>query len=591
MRSLMFRQFPLPGLPSIGLLSLLCASTILAAAPDTDPFASVLPSYLQGIRSNPLTSDEVFDIFHSKEPMAKSTTKVAMFFPTAPPAVYPNEFRTIDGSRNAPGDLGRAGTVDLRNTTIGYGDGSGTPGGATRKGAREISNLVNFQTAPIPNSVNVSGFVWNWGNIVDHDMVLTKVATPADHFDIPIPLGDPVFDPKSRGRGVLTLNRSAALIVDGVRQQVNSNSAFLDGSVVYGSDKQRQTEMRTLDGTGHLKTSDGNLIMFNVNGLPNQPPADRGLDPGLFFLGGDERSNENLALSTMQNLLVREHNFWADFIKTGDPTLDDDGIYQRARAIVGAEIQSITYRDFIPILLGPNALTPYTGYKSSVDPRVSLAFSTAGFRVGHTFLPPVLNRLDARNRSLGDVSLNDSLFQPQLITKFGIEPYLRGLARQIPQEVDVSIVDGVRNFVTGVGTGFDLAALNIQRGRDHGLPSYNQVRIDYGLAPRTSFSEMTSNLDFQARLASAYGSPDEVDLWVGCLAEDHVNGGLVGETMFAIFKDQFERTRDGDRFWYESYLDADTLALVQEQTLGAIIKRNTTISSEMQDEVFHVPTP
>jgi len=591
MRSLMFRQFPLPGLPSIGLLSLLCASTILAAAPDTDPFASVLPSYLQGIRSNPLTSDEVFDIFHSKEPMAKSTTKVAMFFPTAPPAVYPNEFRTIDGSRNAPGDLGRAGTVNLRNTTVGYGDGSGTPGGATRKGAREISNLVNFQTAPIPNSVNVSGFVWNWGNIVDHDMVLTKVATPADHFDIPIPLGDPVFDPKSRGRGVLTLNRSAALIVDGVRQQVNSNSAFLDGSVVYGSDKQRQTEMRTLDGTGHLKTSDGNLIMFNVNGLPNQPPADRGLDPGLFFLAGDERSNENLALSTMQNLLVREHNFWADFIKTGDPTLDDDGIYQRARAIVGAEIQSITYRDFNPILLGPNALTPYTGYKSSVDPRVSLAFSTAGFRVGHTFLPPVLNRLDARNRSLGDVSLNDSLFQPQLITKFGIEPYLRGLARQIPQEVDVSIVDGVRNFVTGVGTGFDLAALNIQRGRDHGLPSYNQVRIDYGLAPRTSFSEMTSNLDFQARLASAYGSPDEVDLWVGCLAEDHVNGGLVGETMFAIFKDQFERTRDGDRFWYESYLDADTLALVQEQTLGAIIKRNTTISSEMQDEVFHVPTP
>ncbi|MEO6970690.1 MAG: peroxidase family protein, partial [Chthoniobacterales bacterium] len=363
----------------------------------------------------------------------------------------------------------------------------------------------------------------------------------------------------------------------------------LDGSVVYGSDKARQSELRTLDGTGHLKTSAGNLMMFNVNGLPNQPPADRGLDPGLFFLGGDVRSNENLALSTMQNLLVREHNFWADSIKAGDPTLTDDGIYQRARAFLVAEIQLITYRDFIPILLGPNALAPYTGYKSTVDPRVSLAFSTAGFRVGHTFLPPVISRLDTKNRSIGDVTLDKALFAPQFITKIGIEPYLRGLARQIPQEVDVSIVDGVRNFFTGIGTGFDLPALNIQRGRDHGLPSYNQVRIDYGLAPKASFAEVTSNPDFQSRLASAYSSPDDMDLWVGCLAEDHVNGGLVGETMWTIFKDQFERTRDGDRFWYESYLDPTTLAIVQQQTLGAIIKRDTSIGSEMQDEVFHVP--
>jgi len=448
---------------------------------------------------------------------------------------------------------------------------------------------VNFQTAPIPNSVNVSGFVWNWGNIVDHDMVLSKVAIPSDSFPIPIPKGDPVFDPKSKGGLFLTFNRTGALIVNGIRQQVNSNTAFLDGSVVYGSDTKRANEMRTLDGTGHMKTSTGNLMMFNVDGFPNQPPADRNLDPGLFFLGGDERSNENVALSTMQNLLVREHNFWADSIKAGDPTLDDTGIYQRARAFVIAEIQLITYRDFIPILLGPNALTPYTGYNSSVDPRVSLAFSTAGFRVGHTFLPPVLNRLDVRNRSLGDLSLNLALFAPQQVTKFGLEPYLRGLARQIPQEVDVSIVDGVRNFFTGVGTGFDLAALNMQRGRDHGLPSYNQVRIDYGLAPKATFADVTSNLDFQARLASAYSSPDDMDLWVGCLAEDHFNGGLVGETMWTIFKDQFERTRDGDRFWYESYLDPTTLATVQAQTLGAMIKRNTTISTEMQDEVFHVP--
>ena len=71
--------------------------------------------------------------------------------------------------------------------------------------------------------------------------------------------------------------------------------------------------------------------------------------------------------------------------------------------------------------------------------------------------------------------------------------------------------------------------------------------------------------------------------------EDHINGGKVGETFWTILKDQFERSRDGDRFWYESYLDAATLATVQAQTLSGIIKRNTAIGAEMQDDVFHVP--
>ena len=119
----------------------------------------------------------------------------------------------------------------------------------------------------------------------------------------------------------------------------------------------------------------------------------------------------------MQTLWVREHNFWADtFAGQG---LDDDGIYLRARAIVGAEIQLITYRDFLPILLGPNALTPYTGYKEAVDPRVSIAFSAAAFRLGHTYLPSVLMRLNKRGISIGDLALGQSIFAPNLITSCG----------------------------------------------------------------------------------------------------------------------------------------------------------------------------
>jgi hypothetical protein len=149
----------------------------------------------------------------------------------------------------------------------------------------------------------------------------------------------------------------------------------------------------------------------------------------------------------------------------------------------------------------------------------------------------------------------------------------------------------VRNFLFGPpgAGGFDLAFLNIQRGRDHGLPRYNQARVDYGLAPKSTFADISSDLVLQARLAAAYPSPDDLDLWVGALAEDHVNGGLVGELVFTILKDQFTRLRDGDRIWYQSYLPRALVRKLENQTLARIIRRNTPIAGELQPDVFLVP--
>ncbi len=257
--------------------------------------------------------------------------------------------------------------------------------------------------------------------------------------------------------------------------------------------------------------------------------------------------------------------------------------------MVGAEIEVITYRDFIPLLLGANALTPYAGYNPDVDPGIANEFSTAAFRVGHTMLSEQLLRFDANGVSIGDLNLHDTHFSPSTITGPGIEPYLRGLAKQPAQQVDAFIVDEMRNFLFGPASGFDLAALNMQRGRDHGLPRYNQVRIAYGLAPITSFRQITRDTSLQAKLASAYATPDDIDIWVGALAEKHMTGKMVGETIFTILKDQFERLRDGDRFWYQSYLDAATVQSLEATTLANIIRRNTPITTELQPNVFRVP--
>lgn len=385
----------------------------------------------------------------------------------------------------------------------------------------------------------------------------------------------------------MALSRSAYKDVNGVRQQVNGLTAYIDASQVYGSDAERARALRTLDGTGRMKTSAGNLLPFNTEGLANFPPGDT------VFVAGDIRANEQVGLTAIQTLFLREHNFWADDTRRRHPDWSDEQIYQHARAIVGAEMQAITYREFLPVLLGPNALRPYRGYQPRVNAGVENVFATAAYRLGHSLLSPSLLRLGPNRQpiSQGNLPLASAFFNQQALSSVGIEPYLRGLATQRAQELDNQLVDAVRNFLFGPpgAGGFDLASLNIQRGRDHGLPSYNQLRADLGLPRVRSFAEISSNPSVQAKLDSVYTSVDDVDAWVGGLAEDHVPGAMVGETFFTVLRDQFERLRDGDRFWYESYLPPDLLRLVRGQTLAQIIRRNTTIRGEIQDNVFVAP--
>ncbi len=123
-------------------------------------------------------------------------------------------------------------------------------------------------------------------------------------------------------------------------------------------------------------------------------------------------------------------------------------------------------------------------------------------------------------------------------------------------------------------------SLNIQRGRDHGLGSYNSVRQAYGLPSIASFEEFeTFDAGMNATLADLYDSIDDLDVFVGMLAEKHVPGAMVGETLRAVITDQFIRLRDGDRFWYESYLSKELIAEVERSTFAEIVYRNTDISS------------
>ena len=487
-------------------------------------------------------------------------------------------YRTIDGTNNNPLDLGAAGTELIRLKCVNAADPMACMGAATADfsgvNPRDVSNTVFNQTSSIPNAAGASNFLFQWGQFLDHDMDLSRTSAAAGDASMMVPAGDPVMPAGT----IIPFTRSEFSDVNGTgaRQQVNSITAFIDGSNIYGSDITRANALRSFSG-GKMATSAGDLLPYD----PSDPAS---------FIAGDERANEQIALTSMHTLFVREHNWWADRLAAENPTWNDEEIYQEARKMVGAELQSITYNEFLPTLLGNQFKTDLGSYSysASIDPSIANEFSTAAFRIGHTMLPNELRILNEDgSASAPDVPLAEAFFRPDKVASLGIDSILRGLGATDSQEIDNQIVDGVRNMLfamPGMTFGLDLASLNIQRGRDHGLPTYNEMRLALGLGS-VAYGDGAFLGGAEALLMDVYADINDVELWVGLLSEIHYGDGMVGETAYAILLDQFRRLMNGDAFWYEDALTAAQLAEVDATLLSDIILRNTGIQW-MQENVF-----
>lgn len=365
--------------------------------------------------------------------------------------------------------------------------------------------------------------------------------------NIDVAESDPIFANFSAG---LPFTRSKRGIFEtGSDRQgpINSLSSALDLSAVYGGDQERGELLREKEG-GRMEVSAGDLMPLNTFGLMNAPSA--GLE---FYVAGDTRANEHPALSAIHIIFLREHNRLARKLEEAFPDWDDERLYQNARKINGAQFQKIVFEEFYPAITGQR-LPQFRGHDDTVNPTVRAVFATAAFRIGHTLVGNVIHRVRPNGASMASLTMEETFFKIKNIKDDGIEPYLIGAAKFVAQETDNQIHNNLRNFLfTGLPEeeGFDLAALNIQRGRDHGLPSYNRVRSQFGFRPYTSFSQITSDRNLQSALASLYKTVDRVDPWIGMICEDHIPDGSMGPTMLRVFKDEFTQLRNGDRFYYE----------------------------------------
>lgn len=492
-------------------------------------------------------------------------------------------YQGYDGHGNNLNNLeqGKREQTLLRKVPSAYGDGSSTLAvRGSNPNPRAISNLLCQQNSSLLNLAGLSDIFWAWGQLVDHELDLTK-DNSGEAANMTAPSDDPIL-----ANATILFNRSGYDNTSDPREQINSISSYLDATNVYGYASSRAAALRLIDGTGKLKTGVANngevILPNNVDSLEMALLGGQSLTD--MFAAGDIRANENVLLTAFHILFVREHNRLCDVVVAENPQWEgnDDKVYSEARKQVIALQQWITYNEFLPLLLGP--IPNYGGYRANVDASIANIFSTVAYRVGHSMVSSNL-KLSYDNGDPDDtLPLRDAFFTPDYIRQNGMEHVLKGAYKQQMQEIDLKIVDDLRSFLFGPPGGgmlLDLAALNIQRGRDHGVPDFNTCRAAYGLKKYTSFSEISSDSNVVSGLTTLYDNVDVIDPWVGGLAEDHLPKAQVGEFFHAVLLDQFTRTRSGDRFWFENdptLTDAQKRA-IKLTKLSDVIKRNTNIQN------------
>ncbi|KAH8248259.1 hypothetical protein KR038_009704 [Drosophila bunnanda] len=504
-----------------------------------------------------------------------------------------SRYRSLDGTCNNPlprrSLWGAAGQPMERLLPPAYEDGIWTPRAHSRSdgspllGARHISRtLLADVDRPHPR---YNLLVMQFGQVLAHDVTqsssvrledgsLVQCCSPQgkaplspqeSHFAC-MPIMVEPDDEFFSAFGVRCLNFVRLSLVPspdcqlGYGKQLSKVTHFVDASPVYGSSEEASRGLRSFRG--------GRLRMLNDFGrellpLTNDKTACPSEEAGKScFNSGDGRTNQIISLITLQILLAREHNRVADALNQLNPAATDEWLFQEARRIVIAEMQHITYSEFLPIIIGPQQMKRFRlvpldqgysrDYNIEVNPAITNEFSGAAYRMGHSSVDGKFHIRQEQGHIDEVVNIPDVMFNPSRMRKREFyDDMLRTLYSQPMQQVDSSISQGLSRFLFRGDNpfGLDLAAINIQRGRDQGLRSYNDYLELMGTAKLHSFQQFPSEVG--QKLASVYRTPDDIDLWVGGLLEKAVDGGVVGITFAEIIGDQFARFKQGDRYYYE----------------------------------------
>uniref|UniRef100_A0A1I8JUW3 Peroxidase n=1 Tax=Anopheles funestus TaxID=62324 RepID=A0A1I8JUW3_ANOFN len=393
-------------------------------------------------------------------------------------------------------------------------------------------------------------------------------------------------------------------------EQINSVTSFLDLSVVYGNSVQESVREPN---TGLLKVEPRN----GQEWPPRHPNASATCTlktpEEACYLTGDGRSNQSPHLAILQITFAREHNRIAKLLRTFNANLSAEEIFQRARSINIAQYQHIVYNEWLPNFLGRDymveqqllytARTPTNDYSPTIDPSAINSHSNAAFRFFHSSIQGILRLYEESRRSLYNVDFNDHTNNPNILEE-APDRYvelLRGLTTQPMGLHDTSFDPATKHFLFRFNNmfGTDLKSLDIQRARDHGLPGYNDFAFYCYRQRATTWEDYNKVLlpEAIALLSTYYESVDDLDLSVGLAFEKKIDGTETGLVLRCILKEQFHRTRKGDRFFYENgnHLTTTQLAEIRKASMAKILCENSLLNrvpemKQIQPFPFKLPS-
>jgi hypothetical protein len=351
---------------------------------------------------------------------------------------------------------------------------------------------------------------------------------------------------------------------------INEVTHWWDGSSLYGTSRDEQQRVRTFhDGKLHL-TEDGTIP------LPEDPAIDPTRVPGWWT-----------GLGMMATLFVREHNAVCDRLKAEYPHWDDEELFQRARLVVAALLAKIHTVEWTPAIIS---------HPTSIAALRANWFGIAGERIARTF-----GRISDREAVSGILGAeSDHYGVPFSLTEEFTSVYR--MHPLLPDDFDIRSLDGdrplamltfpalagphsreiadrfalqdlfysfgtthpgaivLRNFPRSLqsferpdGKVIDLAATDIMRIRELGVPRYCQFRRLLHLRAPRSFAELTDDVGLAADLEDLYGDIERVDLMVGLFAEERPAGFAFSDTAFRIFILMASRRLNSDRFFTRDF--------------------------------------
>lgn len=565
--------------------------------------------------------------------------------PICPRNAIRDRYRTYDGSCN-----------NLRHTAWGK---SNTP--YTRllppdyeDGVSEIRKTgINGLTLPNPRTVSLATIRWSekadtkttvmlmqWGQFIDHDLslaattpMLTPQGTNIDCCNRKL-LNDPKFkhpacisvllpdDDPFYARfnvGCMNLVRNAPSPPIGcrlrAREQLNQLSHFIDGSMIYGNDEQQAFGLRQFQG-GLLKSSriNGNeFLPFDGRVGEGCILPTSGIRRGMrCFVAGDNRVNELTGLVTTHALFLREHNRVAKILWSLNPSWNDEKIYQEARRFVVAEIQHITYNEWLPLLLGPIIMRDFKlelsqtngghslDYDPETDPSILNEFAGAAYRL-HSLVQGAFNFQTEDGQLIQQFKLRHVFNNPASLYRQGnYDGCIHSMINDPSQSLDNHFTEEITNHLfqdTNSSFGMDLVTINIQRGRDHGIPGYNFFRQACGLSKIKSFRQLDNVMIEGAGqiFSQLYNHVDDIDLFIAGNYEKKLKDAVVGPVFACVIGEQFRRLKTGDRYWYENGNQAGAftpsqLSEIKHASLARIICDNSDTIERIQPLAFLRPS-